>query len=256
MYSQRIVGLSGLPRSGTTLLSALLSQNPTIHAEGNSAVCQLMWDMQQSCKTSASEQLKANRRDETAFDLISHIPKIYYRHVPSTTQLIIDKCRSWTMLPNLIMFKKYIEMDAKIIVLERPLQDIVKSFGKLFQANKLDAKAVLPSLLTPNSEPIMRSLEGIKWAKQNNRNNNFLFVQYDDLINQPAELMARIYEFMQYPPFTHNFQNIIIKHPEDDGFYNLKGFHSIRPTLAKQPNNFVLSADIAAQCIWHDMQKK
>jgi len=47
-YSQ-FVCLSGLPRSGSTLLSAILSQNPLIHAEGNSAVCQLMWDMQMSC---------------------------------------------------------------------------------------------------------------------------------------------------------------------------------------------------------------
>ena len=42
--------LSGLPRTGSTLLSAILYQNPKIHAEGNSGLCQLMWDLEVSCK--------------------------------------------------------------------------------------------------------------------------------------------------------------------------------------------------------------
>lgn len=255
MHNRRIIGLSGLPRSGTTLLSALLSQNPTIHSEGNSAVCQLMWDMQQSCTTTASEQLKANHRESTATDLISHIPKIYYSNIPESKEIIIDKCRSWTLLPNLLMFKKYIDMEAKIIVLERPLQDVMKSFAKLFKANKIDTKTVLPTLLTPSSEPIMRSFDGINWAKQNNRNNNFLFIQYDDLVNQPEDTMKRIYDFIQVPIFTHNFKNIINNNPEDDSFYNLKGFHRVHPTLSKLPNDIILSSDILEKCILNDIQK-
>jgi sulfotransferase len=255
MYSRRIIGLSGLPRSGTTLLSALLSQNPLIHSEGNSAVCQLMWDMQQSCTLTAREQLKANHRESTGADLISHIPKIYYRHIPETKEIVIDKCRSWTLLTNLLMFKKYIDMEAKIIVLERPLQDVIKSFAKLFKANNVDTTNILPALLTTNSEPIMRSFEGIKWAKKNNRNNNFLFIQYDELVNQPEDTMKRIYDFIQVPVFTHDFKNIINNHPEDDSFYNLKGFHSVHPMLSKIPNDTVLKSDILAKCIWNDTQK-
>ena len=60
---EQFVCLSGLPRSGSTLLTAILSQNPLIHAEGNSAVCQLMWDLHQSGLTTAKEQLKANGRE-------------------------------------------------------------------------------------------------------------------------------------------------------------------------------------------------
>jgi len=72
-FSQ-FVCLSGLPRSGSTLLSAILSQNPLIHAEGNSAVCQIMWDTHTSCFTKANEQLRANNREQTIFDLVSQIP--------------------------------------------------------------------------------------------------------------------------------------------------------------------------------------
>ena len=106
---QQFVCLSGLPRSGSTLLSALLSQNPTIHAEGNSAVCQLMWDMYESCTNKASEQLKANNRHATIRDLISQLPQIYYKNIPKEKQIVVDKCRSWTIPINIALLKEYIE---------------------------------------------------------------------------------------------------------------------------------------------------
>ena len=68
---KQFVFLSGLPRTGSTLLSAILSQNPKIYSEGNSAVCQLMFDMQQSCINKAKEQLIANKRQEkTIIDMM------------------------------------------------------------------------------------------------------------------------------------------------------------------------------------------
>jgi hypothetical protein len=62
---KNFVMMCGLPRTGSTLLSSILNQNPLIHAEGNSAVCQLMWDMEVSCNTSGQEQIKANKRENT-----------------------------------------------------------------------------------------------------------------------------------------------------------------------------------------------
>ena len=72
------VCLSGLPRTGSTLLSAILCQNPKIHAEGNSAVCQIMWDTYCSCVNNAKEQLLANNRETTIYDIVSSIPALYY----------------------------------------------------------------------------------------------------------------------------------------------------------------------------------
>ena len=110
MYNQ-FVCLSGLPRSGSTLLSAILSQNPLIHAEGNSAVCQLMWDIQKTCCTTASEQLKANMRFQTVFDLISSVPRIYYKNI--TEKIVVDKCRSWTIEANYNLLSQFIDKNIK-----------------------------------------------------------------------------------------------------------------------------------------------
>lgn len=245
---EQFVCLSGLPRAGSTLLSAILSQNPLIHAEGNSAVCQLMWDMQQSCLTSSKEQLLANSREKTIHDLISQIPYIYYKNI--SEKIVVDKCRSWTIPANVNMLKDYIDKNYKIIILERSITDIVKSFVKLYKKNgsgdninELESK-----LIMPNSEPIMRSITGINWAKKNNQRNNFLFINYEDLINKTNETIEKIYKFCGWTPFTHNFNQITSKYPEDDSVYGLKGMHKVHHKVINIKNDAVLSVKTSEYC--------
>ena len=243
---KQFVCLSGLPRAGSTLLSALLSQNPLIHAEGNSAVCQLMWDMQQSCLTSAKEQLLANGREKTTLKhLMAAIPQVYYKDM--SEQIVVDKCRSWTIPANIEMLKNYIDRDYKMIILERSVADIVKSFVKLYKANG-NKNDIAEKLLDPNSEPLMRSISGINWAKKNNSKNNFLFILYDDLINEPEITLNKIYAFCGWAPFAHNFTNVKCKYPENDQVYGLKGMHKIHHVVEKRENNVVLSAALLEKC--------
>ncbi len=58
-----IVLLSGLPRTGSTLLQNILVQNTKIHAEGNSGLCQIMWDSKISCEQNAVQQLIGAGKD-------------------------------------------------------------------------------------------------------------------------------------------------------------------------------------------------
>ena len=240
----KFIALSGLPRSGSTLLSAILSQNPNIHAEGNSAVCQLMWDMQKSCNINAKEQLLANNRINTAQDLIASIPNIYYKDVKESN--IIDKCRSWTLPDNMDMLYKYITKSPKVIVLERPLIQIVKSFVYLRKENNWQGN-LEQGLLDDWSEPIVRSLNGVKWAKANNKG-EFIFIQYDELINHPKDTIDKIYTFCKLKPFKHDFNNIINKHPENDEVYKMLGQHDVRPTISKRNIDIKLSKSIIEKC--------
>ena len=246
-----MVCLSGLPRSGSTLLSAILNQNPRIHAEGNSAVCQFVWDIHQSGTVHANEQLQGNNRTQTMGDIIKAVPAIYYKDISPTKKIVVDKCRSWTIDTNVAILKKYIDPNIKIIVLERSVTAIMKSFMKLYVKNNWPAaniEATLKALLVPSAEPIMRSIGGINLAKKNNTQQNFLFIHYDDLIAQPAETLQRIYTFCEWAPYTHDFQNIVNTHPENDDFYQLKGFHDVRSKVGKEENAVVLPPDIAEKC--------
>lgn len=240
---KQFVCLSGLPRTGSTLLSAILSQNPLIHAEGNSAVCQIMWDTLQSCKNGAREQLAASKRESTIHDIVSQIPHLYYKNIKEP--IVVDKCRSWTMPPNIEILQKYVDANYKIIVLERPVVEIVSSFVKLYRDNN---KIIQPEmLLQPKSEPIMRSIAGINWAKKNNYG-HFLFITYNELIQDTEATIKKIYDFCGWDYFKHDFKNIKVKYPEDDTVYQLAGQHSIRSTITKRDVSVPLSDAVIEQC--------
>lgn len=224
------VALSGLPRTGSTLLSALLSQNPEIHAEGNSAVCQLMWDMQTSCQTAASEQLAANGRSATQDALVAAIPAIYYQNVTATH--IVDKCRSWTLPANMDMLRRYIPNRPRVIVLTRPIDEIVASFVALRRANGWQGDPEM-GLLDEGGEPIMRSLDGVESAKASG-SDEFLFVEYADLVDSTREVLAAIYDFCEWEPFAHDLDRVVNPQPENDSVYGLLGMHDVRPTIGRR----------------------
>lgn len=250
MAYKQFVCLSGMPRAGSTLLSAILSQNPNIHAEGNSSVCQLMWDMQQSCLTYAREQLEANNRQSTRFDLVSAVPRIYYDNC--IKPIVLDKCRSWTMPNNHDMLRRYITETPKIIILERPLIEVISSFVFLARANgvvcnfdNLDNLEKGP--LRDFWEPMINSFIGVQWAKQNN-NGDYLFITYNDLVNNPATEIDKIYSFCGWQPYKHVFNDIVNIHPENDAVYGLLGMHDIRKNIQRRVVDVVLPPSVIEYC--------
>ena len=237
---KQFVALSGLPRTGSTLLSSILSQNPEIHAEGNSAVCQLMWDMQQSVAN--SEQIKASNKDLTN-KLVKPISHTYYSDVKKP--IVVDKCRSWALPANMEMLNRYFDDKPKVIVLVRPLVEIVASFMSLRKENGWqDLEA---GLLDDGSEPIMRSLAGVEWARKNN-NGEFLFVTYDELVDDTQVSLDRIYEHCGWRPFAHNLDNIVNRYKENDAIYGLAGQHDVRPQISRRTVDIDLSDELVDKC--------
>jgi sulfotransferase len=241
---KNMIFLSGLPRTGSTLLTSILCENSKFYYDGNSALCQLMWDTYVSCETTAKEQLLASKKIDVQQDLISSIPDIYYKNIDKS--LIIDKCRSWTLPANIDLIQRYISKDFKMIVMTRPIIDIVKSFVYIRKMNGYNNPEI--GLLDKGSEPIMRSLDGLKYAKENNKG-QFLFVEYDDLVNTPEKTIDEIYQFCGIKKFKHNFTNIKNNSPENDNVYELVGFHEIRSKLEKRKINVKITKTLERKAL-------
>jgi len=239
-----IAFLSGLPRTGSTLLTSILSQNPEIHTEGNSALCQLMWDMQVSCWN--TEQLQ--NRPDIQGELITSIPEIFYKGVEGN---ILDKCRSWTMPANLELIDKYITKSPKIIVMLRPIVDIVKSFVLVRDMNGWNNPE--SGLLDDDSEPIMRSFNGVKHAKSID-SGQFLYLWYDDLVTNPEQTINKVYDFCGWKKFNHQFDNIKNLTPERDDLLGLLGLHNIRPELKRREVKVKLSDELYEKAIQLDKE--
>lgn len=243
MLQHNYVFLSGLPRTGSTLLTTLLNQNPLIHAEGISNLCQFMFDLHTSC-SKKNTALLANNREKTKHDLVSSLPDIYYQNVDK--KIVIDKNRAWTTPENLNIIKEYITPNPKIIVMTRPLHEIIKSFVRVYTENNRPEN-IEKDLLAIMSEPVMRSAAGVKWAKENN-NGEFLFLTYDQLVFETKNTLQTIYEFCNWESFEHNLKNVVTENPENDLVYNLKGLHHIRPTISKVQNDISLSEQSMRIC--------
>jgi len=216
--------LSGLPRSGSTLLSTLLYQNPSIHTEGISALCDVMWQTHQSFSQQA---IPANHRQAHAHQMISNLPARYYSDV--VRPVVIDKCRAWTMQANVEMLRKYVTPQPKIIVLTRNPAEIIDSFKSLFERNNRDDFDT-----SGMADEFNRNMVGMQMAKDANDPDTFLFVEFEDLIGNTQSELNRIYEFLDMKPFQHNLNNIVTINPQDDSVYGLQGMHDVRSTIGKR----------------------
>jgi hypothetical protein len=170
--------------------------------------------------------------------LISKLPDTFYE---DASGFIIDKCRSWTLQPNLDLIYKYITETPKIIVMTRPVIEIVKSFVFIRQMNGWDNPE--EGLLDEGSEPIMRSLAGVNYAKEINTG-QFLFVEYQDLLDKTNNTLDMIYEFCGWEKFKHNLNDIKNLTPENDEALNLAGLHDIRASISKREIDVEISASL------------
>lgn len=243
--SKKYFFLSGLPRSGSTLLSSILSENPLIYAGGNSPLCQIMWDLQTSIYTNSYQQIMANDNLNVAIDLIKSIPDLYYKNI--NRNIVVDKCRSWTLESNINLIKSYITEKPKIVILIRPIEEIINSFCSLYEKNNQNYD--IDNFLTEWSEPIMRSYEGIIQVIENQDKDNYLILSYNDLVSKTKNSMEKIYNFFGLKYYNHDFNNIVNKYKENDLVYNLDGMHTVSKTVTRRKIKNYLNQDTLNKCI-------
>lgn len=189
----------------------------------------MMWDLSQSAELNCDEQLKANHRHHTAHEIIREIPHIYYRN--TTRSIVIDKCRSWTLPTNQDLLRRFVTDTPKTIVMTRPIDEIVTSFANLYARNNKPFSE--SDLLREDSEPLMRSLRGVEWAKSVNKG-EFLFITYDELIDDTRAVLNSIYDFIGAERYEHDLSNIVNETPEDDSVYGLDGMHEVRQSIGRK----------------------
>ena len=244
----RIVLLAGLRRTGSTLLQNLLAQNPEVYTEGNSALCQVMWDTKLSCEQNAIEQLISVRKDISfKNDLLKIIPNVYYPDVKGKT--IFDKCRPWVNETNIDMARKFIDKDIKSIVMVRPLDEVAASYARVMFENNRELSY---ETLFDEHGKFMHEFNATYYAAKT-KDPSFLFVSYDDLVNKPQKTLSRIYSHVGMQEFIHNTHKIKQVVFEDDERNNMRGMHKIRPKVSKQENKFILPDWVRSAC--QDMTK-
>ena len=234
--------LSGLPRSGSTLLSALLNQNPEVHASTNSPLLDTIHYTEEYLLYN-SEQYKAHPKPEAAHKVLSSIAPNYYFDIPEP--IIIDKSRGWVNQVEHI--QDYITKTPKIICPVRDILDIMVSFLCLIEKSGPD-NFIDNALRTHNIEVninnrcdylmgsqgiIGMSFNALSEAHRKGWNKYVIMVEYDHLMQNPQREMNRIYDFLEMPRYNHNFDMVNSKFEEKDTVYGLKDMHTVRTKVQK-----------------------
>jgi sulfotransferase len=247
--------LSGLPRSGNTLLSAILNQNPDIYSSPLSPLSTLMWDYANSC--SGTEYISRNKENEIrATKLISSVFDTFYKNVDKP--VIIDREKSWGTPGNLNLIKEYITPNPKIIFTVRDILQIMSSFIKMdaeyIKTGSRDYNSYINTYRSKKdveSEYLMRTggdidkaLLSLSSAFFTENKGIFHIVEYDDLILKPEETMSGIYSFLDMPDYSHDFKNIKKVEVDNDKVLGLpSNLHDVRKSISKSSNSIDILSD-------------
>lgn len=240
--------MAGLPRSGSTLLSSILNQNPNVYSGPSSPVVGLMLTLENSLST--DELFMAFPKPEQAGKIISSVIENYYSDV--SKQVIIDKNRSW--VNRLHYIPGYFGIEPKVLCPVRSMDEILTSFISMHRRNPFHANGkinFMDDMLVKNSLPLTdenrcmvlsnpqwgivgQSYNGIRQAVMEGKRKQLHFIEYDNLLSNPEETMRKIYEFLGEEYFEHDFSKIDNIHKERDAeVYGLADMHDVRNTLNK-----------------------
>jgi len=267
--------MSGLPRSGSTLLSSLLNQNPRFYSGPSSPVVPTILALENSL--SQDELYLAYPKPEQARRLIASVLQIYYSDVERP--VIFDKNRSWVDRMNYI--EGYFDIQPKILYPVRNIDEILASFISMHRRNPYTGEgkiSFMDEILIKSNQPLNddsrcqmlagpmgilgQSYNGLKTVFEQGKQNSIHLIEYDDLINQPKETMEKIYDFLEEKYFEHDYQNIENIHRENDKeVYGLADMHKVRKSLNKvsEDPKKLLSENILNLCkgveFWRDVKE-
>ncbi|WP_371325063.1 sulfotransferase [Dechloromonas sp. ZY10] len=242
--------ISGLPRSGSTLLSALLRQNPRFHASMTSGLGALVNGVTQMM--SPGSEVALTMAGEQRQDILSGLFHSYYQHLQDKP-VIFDTNRMWTSRMPLL---KALHPKAKVIAcvrdipwvmdsLERRVRENPYHFTRLFGPMNQGTVYSRVEALMGHEALVGRAWSGLKEAFYGDEADALLVVEYEYLSRMPEKVLRLIYDFIGEPWFEgHDFENVEFDAPEFDEALGVSGLHKVRPKVEFQSRRSILPPDL------------
>ena len=242
--------ISGLPRSGSTLLGALLKQNPKIHAGMSSPVGTLIGRVQggmgprSEFSTLVTETQRRN--------ILTSIFEGYYKET-QREKVIVDTNRLWCSKLPLVAT---LFPDAKVIVCVRDLVWIMDSFERVLRKNALgqskmfQPKDALTAHTRVSSLASPAGTVGFAWnatqeAFYGEFGEKLIVVDYEALTREPKSTMGAIYTKLGLPAFEHDFENVVYGDGEKfDANLGVPGLHDVERQVRFSDRSTILPPEL------------
>jgi len=240
--------MAGLPRSGSTLLSSILNQNPRFYSGPSSPVLGAMFALENNF--TSNELYEGYPKPKQVNKIIGSVIENFYSDI--SNPIVIDKNRAWTARVPYI--EGYIKQQAKIIVPVRSVDEILTSMLTMIHRNPFQEGQArinfVDEQLVKNNIPINDtnrcyhllnpggivhdSLDAIMRGFTENFRDRMHFVDYNNLVNDPQKELDEIYEFLGEDSYEHTFTSLYNLNREDDlNTYGLSDMHNVRSVLKK-----------------------
>ena len=240
--------ISGLPRSGSTLLSALLAQNPRFHAGMSGPVggffTSLLGDM------SGANEFSVFLDETQKKAILKGLFENYY--AAQQDKVVFDTNRLWcTKMPALAdLFP-----DAKVIACVRQTAWIVDLIESLIRRNpfemskifNFDAGGTVYSRaegVSAGNGMVGDAMNALKEAYYGQHTGNLMLLRYETLTSNPAEAMKAVYDFVGEKPFKHDFDNVKFDADEFDIRLGTPGLHRVGRQVKRETRETILPPDI------------
>ena len=225
--------ISGLPRSGSTLLAGILRQNPRFHA-GMTGPVGAMYLALEGAMSRRNEGAvfieEAQRRD-----VLKGLFASYYRAIEKE-KVVFDTNRMWcTKLPALTQLFPA----ARVICCVRDVSWIMDSFERLVRKNAFELSGLFG--FEPGSTVYTRvnriamsdgivgyALDALKEGFFGEQATRLILVEYEALCRAPKATLQHLYTLLDEPPFEHNFVNVEYQADEFDLALGTPGLHTVR----------------------------
>jgi sulfotransferase len=232
--------ISGLPRSGSTLLCNILCQNPKFHATSTSGVIDLVMGIRNTWDK--IEEFKANPNNPARKRVMGGIFETFYADIGK--KVVFDKSRGW--LSFIETLEHILGREVKILVPVRDIRDVISSFEKIWRRDSKDRRIPQEesnflqfqtiegrtNVWLSESQPLGISYNRIKDAKKRGFEKRMHLIDFDDLTANPEEALMKAYDFLEEPYFKHDFNEVKQITKEDDSVYGFNDLHTIRTKVA------------------------
>jgi len=246
---QKLHFISGLPRSGSTLLAALLRQNPRVQAGMSGPMFGLVKGMLEGM--SAKNEYSVFISDDQRKKMLTGLFESYYEN-QADKQVIFDTSRGWCAQMPLIAD---LYPESKVIACVRDVSWIVDSVESLVQRNIFSPSSIfnydLGGTVYTRSDGVANgtgmlgyAYNALKEAFYGAHTKRLMLVQYESLVTKPVQVLKTVYDFIDEPYFAHEVKKIEFDASDFDKKSGTPGLHAIRPAVSASKRETILPPDV------------
>lgn len=240
--------ISGLPRSGSTLLGALLKQNPRFHAGMSGPLAGLFGNLL-TCM-GGSNEFSIFTSDAQRQRILRGLFENYY--ADHSAGVIFDTNRGWcARMPALVRLFP----ETRVIACVRDVAWIIDSIERLVRGNAFSPSSIFnyteggtvytrASGIAGANGLVGYPYDALKEAFYGEHADHLLLVQYESLVTDPAKTLDAIYDFIGEPHFQHDFEHVEFDAEKFDDRAGTPGLHRVRPKVTAQPRATILPPDL------------